>query len=219
MRRVRCIGLCLAALGLLGGCTTRIVPPVNLQEPATVFVLDHGRHTSLVVPAAEGGLVRYAYGDWRYYAERKTGPGHAIAAILWSTPGALGRRALPGPATAPEVRAQVPLVITDLYEIEVERQRIDVLRAELDAYFDTADIQLETPEVLLSFVRHPRAYNLRHNSNTALAGWLETLGCRVSGPAILARWHVDRPTPGDIASLRASATLDRRRTSQAGSPD
>ena len=197
LRRVSCIGLFLAVLGFLGGCTTRVVPPVNLQVPAIVFVLDHGRHTSLVVPAAEGGLVRYAYGDWRYYAERQTGPGHAIAAFLWSTPGALGRRALPGPATAREVRAQVPLVITELYEIEVERQRIGVLRAELDAYFDTADVQLETPEVLLSFVRHPRAYSLRHNSNTALAGWLETLGCRVSGPAILARWHIDRPTTAD----------------------
>lgn len=95
------------------------------------------------------------------------------------------------------VRAQVPLVITALYEIEAERERIDVLRAELDVHFDTAESQLETPEVLLSFVRHPRAYSLRHNSNTAIAGWLETLGCRVRGPAILARWHIDRPTTGD----------------------
>lgn len=186
-------GLLLAALGFLGGCVNRVEPPTNLQAPATVFLLDHGRHTSLVVPAAEGGLVRYAYGDWRYYAERKTGPGHGIAALLWSTPGALGRRALPGPATAQAVRAQVPLLITALYEIEVERKRIGVLRAELDGYFDTADAPLETPEVVLSFVRHPRAYSLRHNSNTAIAGWLKTLGCRVSGPAILARWHIAYP--------------------------
>lgn len=182
----------MAALGFLGGCTTRVVPPMNPQVPATVFVLDHGRHTSLVVPAAEGGLVRYAYGDWRYYAERQTGPGHAIAALLWSTPGGLGRRALPGPANARAIRAQVPLLITNLYEIEVEQERISVLRAELDAYFDAADVQVETPEVLLSFVRHPRPYSLRHNSNTALAGWLETLGCRVRIPAIPARWKIDR---------------------------
>lgn len=189
-RLLTVIGLLLAVPGFLGGCTTQVVPPVDPQGPATVFVLDHGRHTSLVVPAAEGGLVRYAYGDWRFYAERQTGPGHAIAALLWSTPGGLGRHALPGPATAQAIRAQVPLLITNLYEIEVARERIGVLRAELDAYFETADVVVETPEVVLSFVRHPRDYSLRHNSNTALAGWLETLGCRVRGPAILARWKI-----------------------------
>ena len=197
MRRARYIGLFLVALGLLGGCTNRVVPPGKLQEPATVFLLDHGSHTSLVLPAVDGKLVRYAYGDWRYYAERQTGPGDAIAALLWSTPGALGRRELPGPATARAIRAQVPILITDLYEIEVEQKRVVVLRAELDAHFDTADVQVDTPEVLLSFVRHPHAYNLRHNSNTALAGWLETLGCRVTGPAIVARWHIESPATGD----------------------
>lgn len=197
MRRAGCIGLVLAALGFLGGCTTRIVPPVNLEVPATVFVLDHGRHTSLVLSTPDGRLVRYAYGDWRYYAERRTGFGHAVAALLWSTPGALGRRVLPGPATAREVRAQVPLEIRTLYEFAVERERIGALRAELDAHFDTAEWQQETPEVHLSFVPHPRAYSLRHNSNTAIAGWLETLGCQIRGPAILARWQIDRPITGE----------------------
>jgi len=196
MRCARSVGLLLAALLFLGGCVTRVVPPVDVREPAKVFMLDHGRHTSLVVSTPEGGLVRYAYGDWRYYAERQTGPGHAIAALLWSTPGALGRRPLPGPPDSASVRRQVPLVIKALYVIEVEQARIEDLRAELDAIFATAERVLETPETDLVFVPHPRDYNLRHNSNTAIAGWLRKLGCETRGPAILARWRIDAPTTG-----------------------
>jgi len=191
------IGLLLAALALLGGCTTQILPPRDVTDPARVFVLDHGRHTSLVLPTPEGGLVRYAYGDWRYYAERETGLGHAVAALLWSTPGALGRRHLAGPPTAAMVRARVPLVIEMLYEIEVERARVEALRAELDAIFAAAGRELDTPETDLIFVPHPRAYNLRHNSNTAIAAWLVRLGCETRGPAILANWRISQPATGE----------------------
>jgi hypothetical protein len=196
-RRQRLIFLLLLASGLLAGCVTHITPPPKPQEPALVFVLDHGRHTSLVVSTPDGALVRYAYGDWRYYAERLTGPGHAIAALLWSTEGALGRRDLPGPATASVVRSQVPLVIVSLYEIEVERARIEALRAQLDAIFAAAEQPRDTPETHLFFVPHPRAYTLRHNSNTAIAGWLEQLGCEIRGPAILANWRIHETATGE----------------------
>lgn len=195
-RRAQRIGLFLLLLVFLGGCATRIVPPNDLQDPALVYLLDHGRHTSLVVSTPEGTLVRYAYGDWRFYAERLTGPGHAIAALLWNTEGALGRRALPGPVTAAAVRSQVPLVIVSLHEVKVERVRVEALRAQLDEIFDAAEQVRDTPETHLSFVRHPRAYNLRHNSNTAIAGWLEQLGCEVRGPAILASWRIEETTTG-----------------------
>jgi hypothetical protein len=196
-RRLRLIVLLMLASGLLAGCATHVTPPPKPQDPALVFVLDHGRHTSLVVSTPDGALVRYAYGDWRYYAERLTGPGHAVAALLWSTEGALGRRELPGPATVAAVRNQVPLVIDSLYEIEVERARVEALRAQLDAIFEAAGQPRETPETHLFFVPHPRAYTLRHNSNTAIAGWLEQLGCEVRGAAILANWRIDETTTGE----------------------
>jgi len=196
LTRTRSIGLLLGAMILLGGCSTTVVPPAKLDEPARVFLLDHGRHTSLVLSTPEDGLVRYAYGDWRFYAERQTGPGHAIAALLWRTPGALGRRELKGPVTAAGVRTRVPLVIEALYEIEVERTRVDALRADLDAIFNAAEEPLDTPEVDLFFAPHPRYYNLRHNSNTVVADWLEQLGCEIKGPAILARWRIREPQSG-----------------------
>jgi hypothetical protein len=189
--------LLLALLLSLGGCATQVTPPAQVQMPAKVFVLDHGRHTSLVLSTAEDGLVRYAYGDWRFYAERDTGLPGAIAALLWNTPAALGRREFPGPPTADIVRARIPLKIEALYEIEVERARVDALRAELDAIFAAADQVRETPETHLFFAPHPRAYNLRHNSNTAIAHWLEQLGCETRGPAILAKWAFVQPTTGE----------------------
>jgi hypothetical protein len=194
MHRIAMLILCLVALG---GCATRVTPPSAPENPGTIFLLDHGRHTSLVVSTPEGSLVRYAYGDWRYYAERQTGFGSAVAALLWSTPGALGRRALPGPPTADAVREQVPLAIEALFEIEVERSRIELLRAALDAIVLSAERQLETPETFLTFVPYPRDYNLRHNSNSMIAAWLEELGCEVSGIRVQANWHVDSATTGD----------------------
>lgn len=191
------IATAIAALLVLSGCATHVVPPTGIAESAKVFILDHGRHTSLVVSTADDEMVRYAYGDWRYYAERRTGPGQAIAALLWNTPSALGRRRLPGPATAAAVRQQVPLEIEALYEIEVERRRIDALRRELDAIFDAGDEPRETPETALYFVPHPRAYNLFHNSNTAIANWLEALGCEVRGWRIFANWRIDQATSGE----------------------
>ena len=53
----------LLALGV-AGCTTVVVPPARVVEPAQVALLDHGRHASLVLETAEGGMVRYPYGDW-----------------------------------------------------------------------------------------------------------------------------------------------------------
>lgn len=191
------VALALAAIALLVGCANHVVPPVDVRDPAFVFVLDHGRHTSLVVSTPEGGLVRYAYGDWRFYAKRETGLGRAIAALLWQTPGALGRRELRGPPTAEAVRARIPLVIVNLYGIEVEQARVEALRKELDAIFAAAEQPLDTPETDLIFVPHPRAYTLSHNSNTAVAGWLTQLGCEVRGPAINARWRIDEPTTGE----------------------
>ena len=185
--------LLLAAL-LLAGCgTTRIVPPMDPRDPVPVFVLDHGRHTSLVLPASDGSLRRYAYGDWRYYAERETGPWQSVAALLWPTSGALGYRMLPGPPTEAAVRAQVGVMIVELHRLYVERERVDRLRTRLDARIAEAEYRLETPEVDLVFIPYPTGYHLGHNSNQVLADWLVELGCEVSRRPVLAGWRVVGP--------------------------
>jgi hypothetical protein len=81
------------------GCTTKVIPPANLAEPRKVFLLDHGRTPSLVLTTDDGTMVRYVYGDWRFYALMETGPLSAVAAVLWPTRGTLGRDEMAGPAT------------------------------------------------------------------------------------------------------------------------
>lgn len=173
------------------GCgSTVVIPPASPVDPVPVFVLDHGRHTSLVLPAPDGTLTRYAYGDWRFYAERRTGPGHAAAAILWPTDAALGRRHLPGPATREAVRAQVRVTVQEIHPLNVEAARVADLRQRLDAWFEAGRV-LESPDVNLSFVAYPRPYSLRHNSNTMIADWLTELGAQVSRRPLWAGWIIE----------------------------
>lgn len=188
--------LILLLLPMLSGCgTTLIVPPAEPSDPAVVYVLDHGRHTSLVLPAADGSLHRYAYGDWGYYAERDTSLLRGLAALLWPTPGALGHRRLPGPAMPTAIRQQVRVPITELHSLQVERDRVEALRDRLDTLIVRADTSLPAAEVDLVFVPYPRGYSLAHNSNQVVADWLSELGCQVSRRPILSGWRLEGGTP------------------------
>jgi hypothetical protein len=82
----------------LSGCTTTVHPPARVADPAQIGVLDHGRHASLILESSGGDMVRYAYGDWNWFALRQTGPLEASAAVLWPTRAALGRMRLRGPS-------------------------------------------------------------------------------------------------------------------------
>jgi hypothetical protein len=193
-RCMRCGLFLLAVLWLLAGCgTTVVIPPASPAEPVPVFLLDHGRHTSLVLPAPDGSMTRYAYGDWRFYAERETGLGHAIAAILWPTESALGRRHLPGPPTEATVLAQVRVGIQEIHGMSVEAERVAALRRRLDELFEAGEVR-ETPEVDLSFVTYPHPYSLRHNSNAVIADWLVELGAGVNRRPLWAGWRIEAET-------------------------
>ncbi len=183
-------GMLLVSLLLTGCGATRISPPVEVLDPMPVFVLDHGRHTSLVLADGDGGLHRYAYGDWRYYAQGDTSLASGLAALFWRTPGALGYRRLRGEANAATVERMVRVGIAELHTLRVERARADALRARLDAIIAQAPTLLPAPDVDLTFVPHPRAYSLAHNSNQVMADWLTELGCRVQRRPVWAAWVV-----------------------------
>lgn len=53
----------------LAGCVAHVQPPRVERGAQKVFLVDHGRHPSLVLPHGEGRAVRYAYGDWKWFAE------------------------------------------------------------------------------------------------------------------------------------------------------
>jgi hypothetical protein len=183
--------LLLALAACTTACTTVIVPPTAPADPVPVFVLDHGRTPSLVLPRAGGGLVRYAYGDWNWYALRNTGIADGARALLRQSQGALGRAELDGPATAAAVRRQVTETgIAEVYAMHVERASVAKLLAQLEAEH-AAGRNIETVSTLgLEFVPHPRPYTAFNNSNHAVAEWLRVLGVETRGPQMYSRWRV-----------------------------
>lgn len=179
-----------AATVLVAGCTTTLVPPVEVERGTRVLVLDHGRHTSLVIRIAEQRSVRYAYGEWRWFAERRQGPLRVFPVLFWPTQGALGRRALRRAPSPDALQGHVP-VIREALSLEVPADAARALRARLDERFARAvDRAVTRPEYALTFVPDPRSYALTHNSNHAVARWLRELGVTVRGWPVLARWRL-----------------------------
>ena len=189
-RIVRALSVGMAAVAV-GACVTTVEPPLIAGDAVEVYLLDHGRTPSLVLPTGTGELTRYAYGDWQWYALGEHGIAEGAAALLWPTPAALGRQALGGPREASTVQRQVFVEIEELHAIRVGRQQAAALAARLDALFARAiETLVQNDETGLAFVRHPEPYHFFHNSNPVVASWLRELDCRVRDWPLPARWRV-----------------------------
>jgi hypothetical protein len=181
-------------------CTNIIVPPRDPLQPRSVFVLDHGRHASLVLPASDSALVRFAYGDWTYYAKAETGASEASAAALLPTTAGLGRRVLQEPPTEDGVRSALRVGVEGVYEVIVDSARAGRLLEVLDSIFDADRKNLIYNNGYdLEFVRHPRRYTIFRNSNWMVADWLRQLGCRVSGLLLFSKWKLEQRSPPPTA--------------------
>lgn len=171
--------------------STTVVPPAQPADPAAVFLVDYGRTPSLVLQIDENRLVAYVYGDWRYYALRQQGIYESLAALLWPTQGALGRKEIAGPPTAETVRAGIGANIEHIYQFAVERQAVTRLQATLDRLYRD-HLSTEVESYGMTFVHHPQAYTYWSNSNHMTAGWLADLGCEIRGPAFSSQWRISR---------------------------
>lgn len=175
----------------VSSCSMTLTPPADVQDPVTVFLLDHGRTASLVLPDEHGGMVRYGYGDWQWYALDRTGVIELFPTLFWPTQGALGRLQINGPVSADSIQQQLDVTIRHIYPIDVEREKVRALRESLDAMFHRhRDTHTFRADVAFSFVHHPDQYTLWNNSNRAVAGWLEELGVEVRGVRLWSRWQV-----------------------------
>jgi hypothetical protein len=174
----------------LAGCATTVIPPESPADPVEVYIVDHGRTSSLIIPASGGGMLRYAYGDWNYYALGRRKLRDGIAAIFWPTRSGLGRAELRGDVGELTVRAQA-LSIQSLHSVPTERARVREFEQRMEALYDERrDTEVESPSTGLSFVHHPRDYTYLWNSNHAVASWLRELGCETQGPSFRASWRV-----------------------------
>ncbi|HEX2971329.1 MAG TPA: hypothetical protein VHP11_03290 [Tepidisphaeraceae bacterium] len=190
--RVPLLGVLIALLSTLTGCTNVITPPPPPADPVTVYLLDHGRHPSLVLPRPDGNLTRYAYGNWSWYALGKTGVFQALGALFIPGQAGLGRREFDSPSLQPILELDPA---EHIYAIQVERADADRLRTQLDSLFQ-ANISTLHPnnDYHLDFVHHPESYCFFHNSNHVAADWLRDLNCRVKGPDLLSQWRLS-PVP------------------------
>jgi hypothetical protein len=178
---------------LLTACTSVIVPPEHVADPVSVFVLDHGRHSSLVLPSDAGGAVRYSYGDWEYYALNQTGLGSGLRALLWPTPAALGQQLLAGQIDADSVARQLRIGVLESFEVKVERAAVRQLQLELGGIFDGARETLHYSAAYdVHFVHHPEPYTINYNSNRMVGRWLQQLGCTITGRPVLSNWRIKR---------------------------
>jgi hypothetical protein len=179
----------LATHVLLLAVPTTVIAPVGTVEPARVFLVDYSRTPAIVLPITDSQMAAYVYGDWNYYALRHQGPIDSVAALLWPTQGALGRKEITGPPEADVVRRALGNDVEEIHMLQVERAAVERLRAALDrAYHDRLDTAVTAYGMV--FVRHPQRYTYWSNSNHMTAAWLEELGCELRGPAFASWWRV-----------------------------
>lgn len=189
------------SLPVLGGCAATIIPPENPPDPRPAFVLDHGRHTTLVVVDSGGRPVRYAFGELGWYTDGDIGIFRGMGAMLLPASGTLGRRVLEGPPSASNVLQRVGVNVENLYCIAVAGERADRLQRVLNMVFDE---NLATARYHsgwnLEFVEHPQDYWFGQTSNQAVENWLVELGSEVKGVTAFANWKVQQP-PGPAPAV------------------
>ncbi len=184
--------LALMAL-VLAGCTAtaKFPSPDALDDPRPVFMVEHGWHTSLVLTREDKSMVRYVYGDWRWYAQQETGGLRVLPTLFARTQGALGRASLESPASERALRAQTRVVIDDVHTFQASATRVEALLERLDARFDAArDTRAHSDAYGLDFVHDDKPYTLWDNSNHVVAEWLRALDVEVTGNPIYGRWRI-----------------------------
>jgi hypothetical protein len=183
--------LILGALALPAGCMNRVIPPAHVSNPVQIFLLDHGRTPSLVLPRGGGGMARYVFGDWNWYARGRTDLCSGLAALLLPTTAGLGLELFDGPIEADTVLDQISVDVAAIYPLVVEREAVERLVEHLEAIFEAnSRTMVENQAYQLTFVHHPDRYTYFWNSNHQVAHWLRELGCDVRGPTVNSRWQI-----------------------------
>lgn len=180
--------LLLVAAFSLGGCQHVIEPPVEVSNPARVFVIDYGRHASLALPQDDHSLVEWSWGDWNWYALERTGAVQGLQALFASPRSALARRSLAPAEDSQELEARVRA--KEVLALTVERERVRALHRQLEArWLRRRDQAVAHPNGRI-FVPDDMRYSLSYNSVHELARWLEALGADVSGAGVTANFKL-----------------------------
>lgn len=187
---------------------TLIIPPTDPAAPVTVYVIDYGYHSSLVLPDGKGKLMQYSYGDWRYFALNRQNLGDGIAALLYPTQGTIGRRQFNNLAELKKhLECDLPKEggeanCNTLLGFEVAEAKATRLVKLLDRRFrQNLPMRVKNPRNHLTFVPDDRDYIMFHNSNHELVTWLKNLDCRVKGFVALPNFQVQRSDNNSVARI------------------
>jgi hypothetical protein len=203
-------------LALVGGCATRIVPPSNPANPVAVYITDYGRHSSILLPMGDGHLMEYSYGDWEFYALNKYKWYIGATKLVASDGSGLGRRIVANPGD--DQALQKMINSRRLLRIEAEQSRVMELLTELDRrYCANIETMVYNDYAKSYFVKDVSHYWLFHTCNAMTAQWLEKLGCKVSGLAVISNFEVDRPK-GEPARMKKEEPVQYARRGASAEP-
>ena len=180
-----------ACFALLCACTTTVHEPASVRDPATVYILDYGRHASLLLPREDSSdLVEFAFGEWGWFAEGHDCLLRGPFVLLFPGQGTLGRKQWPPPPPGTPMAEWIGVISAE--PIMVERSRAAALVARLDAAFEEHEDSRIANATGMEFVKIPRRYRGLSNSNTLVGEWLRELGAEVDGPAFFSNFAVRR---------------------------
>ena len=168
------------------GCATKIKCP-KADGGKKVVLVDHGYHPSLILPLDSQQSVRYAYGNWNYYALEKNGLWDGARALFWPSPSGLGRKVFVGKASS------VPEGYEQMHELEIQPEKVQNFIAKIEAlYQENLQSRHINHTYGLEFVHHPESYWIFHNSNQVMGEWLVELGCEVTGSRLFSNWLIEQ---------------------------
>lgn len=173
------------------GCVTVIRPPASPEDPVTVAVVDHGYHSSLLLPSPEGGSVEYGFGEWDWFALNRDAWINVFGTLCWPNQGALGRRLHAAPPA--QVARAGALQCEEMLEVEVARAKASALQRRLEESFQARiETRVTNPLLGLDLVHSDDDYCFLVNCNHMLGRWLRELGCELGGTATFSSFRVER---------------------------
>lgn len=174
---------------VLAACQQRITPPAETPDSTFVHVTDHGRHAGLVLPAADGTLTEWFWGDWHYFALRERSLWSGLRALFASPASTLGRRTVTAGIDLRRATGAASVL-----SIRVDRKRAARLNTALTLRHDSRHATEVRHPDQARFVIDDARYGLFSNSNHKVCEWLVTLGAEVRCHALGARFRlVARP--------------------------
>jgi len=175
----------------LGGCSTRLEIKNEPTDPVVVYLLDHGIHSSLVLPRNKGDeYVEYAFGEWKWFAQNKDAWYRVPAVLFWPTEGTLGRIEYKGAGAKDSFRKGRGEII--IHSLNASKKRVRDLLEILDKKYENKQAsEIFNQHYGMKFVPDNRSFYLWRTCNHLVAQWLEILDYGISGSVILSSWDID----------------------------